>query len=55
MIEFDKAPMTFSHLGRKWTALWVDTAWFARDDKGNDTGPFRSRRDAVDWVKAIVP
>lgn len=41
------------HNGRKWKVVRIQGSWFARDDRQNDTGPYSTPEEAIDWVKAI--
>lgn len=45
--------MTFTHNGREWTIVIVGGSFFAREDHGNDTGPYSTAEQARGWVEAI--
>jgi hypothetical protein len=47
--------VNFEHNGRSWQAVKSGANWFARDDKGNDTGPYSTWREAIEWVLEIRP
>ena len=47
--------MKFTHNGRHWEVVEIERSFFARDDRGNDTGPYSTPDQAREWVEAIRP
>lgn len=43
----------FTHNGRTWSVVLLSGSYYARDDRGNDTGPYSTVREAEEWVRGI--
>ena len=53
MTELSLSAIAFRHNDRLWEAVKNGGSWFARDDHGNDTGPYATAEQAIDWITAI--
>lgn len=53
MTELTLSAIAFRHNDRLWEVVKVGNRWFARDDRGSDTGPYAEAEQAIDWVKSI--
>jgi hypothetical protein len=53
MTQLALSAIAFRHNDRLWEAVKIGDQWFARDDRQNDTGPYTTADEAIDWVKAI--